>query len=149
MSLDASLLRQSFDRIVDRQPDVVRRFYEMLFMRYPQVIPLFSRSDRARQDQMLTQALVALLDHLEETSWLEATLPALGAKHAGYGVTEVMYGWVGECLLATFAEVLGRGWTPELAVGWLEAYVAVAALMKRGARGAMIAAAPAGPAGGV
>jgi hemoglobin-like flavoprotein len=25
----------------------------------------------------------------------------LGARHVGYGVTEAMYGWVGDALLAT------------------------------------------------
>ncbi len=29
----------------------------------------------------------------------------MGAKHLDYGVTNEMYDWVGECLVATLAEV--------------------------------------------
>jgi hemoglobin-like flavoprotein len=65
---------------------------------------------------MLQQALVALIDHLEDASWLGETLSALGAKHLEYGVTDEMYGWVGECLLATLTEVAGKDWSPALAV---------------------------------
>jgi hypothetical protein len=45
-----------------------------------------------------------------------------------------MYGWVGESLLATLAEVAGPAWTREHAEASTEAYGAIAALMKRGGR---------------
>jgi hemoglobin-like flavoprotein len=57
----------------------------------------------------------------------------MGAKHVDYGVTTEMYGWVGESLLATLAEVAGADWTPPLAIAWTEAYGAIAGLMQMGA----------------
>jgi len=45
-----------------------------------------------------------------------------------------MYGWVGECLLATLAEVAGSDWTDELHASWAAAYGAIAGLMIAGAR---------------
>lgn len=136
MALNVSLLRGSFDLVIDRQPQLVHRFYEILFERYPQVQPLFGRNSAAAQEAMLSGALVAVLDHLEDASWLTSTLGAMGAKHVGYGVTDEMYGWVGESLLATLAEVAGPDWTPELASAWTEAYGAIAGLMQRGAAAA-------------
>jgi hemoglobin-like flavoprotein len=132
--MNAEMLRGSFELITERVPAVAHGFYQLLFTRHPQVVPLFGRTDLSRQEQMLTQALIALMDHLEDSTWLTTVLPALGAKHLTYGVTEEMYGWVGECLLATFAEVSGSAWTPELASAWTEAYDAVASLMQSGAR---------------
>jgi hemoglobin-like flavoprotein len=82
---------------------------------------------------MLQRALVAVLEHLEEPAWLGETLGALGAKHVDYGVTDEMYGWVGECLLATMAEVAGPDWTPRHNAAWTDAYVAISSLMKQGA----------------
>jgi hemoglobin-like flavoprotein len=82
---------------------------------------------------MLGAALVAVLDHLEDASWLTSTLKGMGAKHVEYGVTTEMYGWVGASLLATLAEVGGKDWTPELAAAWTEAYGAIASLMQAGA----------------
>jgi hemoglobin-like flavoprotein len=131
MPLDAPLLRQSFDLVIAREPELTRRFYEILFARYPPSKSLFSRNGARKQEEMLAGALVAVLDHLEDAAWLETQLAALGQKHVEYGVTAEMYGWVGECLLATLAEVAAEAWTPRLAAEWTEAYGAIAALMQR------------------
>ena len=129
MSLNVNLLRQSFEVVASANPTFVSRFYEILFERYPQARPLFPQNGMARQAEMLTQALVAVLDHLEDAPWLQDTLGALGEKHVGYGVTREMYDWVGASLLATLAEVAGPAWTPELQGAWAEAYGAIVSLM--------------------
>jgi hypothetical protein len=88
MSLNAPLLRSSFDLVVDRQPRLTTRFYEILFGRFPQAKPLFGSRANAQQAEMLQAALVAVMDHLEDESWLAQTLGAMGVKHLDYGVTE-------------------------------------------------------------
>ena len=130
MALNVPLLRNSFDLVVAREPQLTTRFYEILFVRYPQVKPLFGRHSGAAQAEMLQQALVAVMEHLEDASWLGATLGALGAKHVDYGVTSEMYAWVGDSLLAALADAAGEAWTPELAGAWTEAYGAVSGLMQ-------------------
>jgi hemoglobin-like flavoprotein len=134
MALNVALLRSSFDLVVSRQPQITPRFYEILFSRYPQVRPLFGRNSEAAQQQMLQEALIAVMEHLEDASWLSSTLGAMGAKHVDYGVTNEMYDWVGDSLLRTLAEVAGDDWTPELATAWSDAYQAIASLMQEGAR---------------
>jgi len=134
MALNVAVLRSTFDLVVERQPQVVHRFYEIFFSRYPQVKPLFGRNSAAAQEQMLTNALTSVLDKLEDAPWLTKTLGALGAKHKGYGVTDEMYDWVGSCLLAALGEAAGKDWTREAEVAWTEAYGAIAALMKAGAK---------------
>jgi hemoglobin-like flavoprotein len=133
MSLNVSLLRSSFELVVERQPQLTLRFYDILFTRYPQVKPLFGRNSSANQAQMLTSALVAVLDHLEDGPWLAETLGAMGKKHVDYGVTEEMYGWVGASLLAAIAEAAGDDWSAELEAAWSAAYGAIAGLMQAGA----------------
>lgn len=133
MTLDVTTLRESFELVVERSPQLTRRFYEILFERYPQVRPMFGRST-AKQEEMLTRALVAVLDRIEDGAWLTDTLEALGAKHVDYGVTDEMYAWVGDALLATLAEAAGEAWTPRVQVAWTAAYGAIADLMMAGAR---------------
>ena len=133
MALNAELLRSSFDLVASREPTFVARFYEILFERYPQVKPLFGRNSGDRQQQMLTQALVAVMDHLDDAIWLSDTLSGMGAKHIDYGVTDEMYAWVGDSLLSTLAEVAGADWSPELEAAWTEAYGAITSLMLSGA----------------
>ena len=132
--MDIALLRSSFALIVDRSPDLVHRFYDILFARYPQTRPLFGRNMRNVQERMLTEALVTVLDRLQDAEWFAHTLQALGERHARYGVTDEMYGWVGECLLAALAESAGADWTPAMSASWSEAYGAIAATMQAGAR---------------
>ena len=133
MSLNVALLRSSFDLVVERQPQLTHRFYEILFQRYPQAKALFVRHTLAAQEQMLTDALVAVMDHLEDAPWLTSTLKGLGAKHKGYGVTNEMYGWVGASLLATLAEVAAGDWTKAHETAWSDAFGAIAGLMQAGA----------------
>lgn len=133
MGLNVTLLRESFDLVVERSPHLTHRFYEILFERYPQTQAMFPANRRERQEGMLTEALVAVLDHLEDAPWLTSALHALGAKHLNYGVTPEMYDWVGDALLSTLAEAAGPAWSPELQAAWAEAYGAIAGLMQQGA----------------
>jgi hemoglobin-like flavoprotein len=131
MTLDPAILRSSFELVIDRCPELTVRFYEILFERYPQLQKLFSR-DRTAQSKMLAVAIAAVLDHLEDAPWLEATLGSLGAKHTSYGVTAEMYSMVGEALLATLAEIAAEAWTPVVCEQWTEAYFAIAGMMQVG-----------------
>jgi hemoglobin-like flavoprotein len=136
MSLDVPLLRSSFELVIERQPELTTRFYAILFERYPQLKPMFGRNSAGTQAQMLTSALAAVIEHLEDAPWLSQTLGAMGKKHVEYGVTDEMYGFVGASLLAALAEAAGADWSPELEQAWTAAYGAIAGLMQDGARAA-------------
>ena len=131
--MDIELLRSSFELVMDRQPDLTMRFYDLLFARHPEAQALFHRRSRGVQEKMLAAALVAVLDNLEDATWLQITLGNLGAKHVEYGVTDEMYGWVGECLLATLARAAGPQWTAEMERAWTVAFGAIADAMLAGA----------------
>src|SRR5438552_1795575 len=82
MSLDIQALRDSFALVAERAPELTGRFYEILFERNPELRSMFGR-DMRTQEEMLTRALAAVIDHLEDGPWLAETLRALGAKHVG------------------------------------------------------------------
>lgn len=131
MTLDPTILRTSFELVMDRAPDLTLRFYEVLFARAPELQPMFRR-DRTAQAKMLAGAIAAVLDHLDDAPWLQTTLGDLGAKHATYGVTPAMYDIVGGALLATLAEIAAEAWTPEVEQQWTLAYGAIAGMMQAG-----------------
>ena len=140
MGLQIELLRESFEAAVEAEGLVTTRFYELLFERYPAVRPLFSRHDPARQQKMLQESLLAVLDRVEDGAWLTETLGNMGRQHIDYEVTEEMYPWVGECLIAALAEVLGDRWTDAHEQAWTEAYWAISGFMIEGARKAALEA---------
>lgn len=130
---DKPLLLESLGWAAERDALVTRRFYEILFERYPQVQPLFSRNERTAQAKMLQDAIVLALDHLEDAEWLSSTLGSVGAKHLDYGVTDEMYPWVGESLVATLAEHCGDRWTADHAAAWGRTWGALQGLALAGA----------------
>jgi hemoglobin-like flavoprotein len=132
MSLNPELLNSSFELVVERNPNVTVRFYEILFDRYPDAESLFGGNSREQQAKMLAEALTAVLNHLDDPPWLKETLMGMGRKHEGYGVTREMYPWVGECLIATFAEVAGDDWNDDYEQAWADAYGAICELMWEG-----------------
>lgn len=134
MSLDTQLLRDSFALVVEREPELTARFYARLFADYPQSRALFGRRSERAQQTMLRDALVAVIEHLDDAPWLQGTLRALGAAHVGYGVTTEMYDWVGASLLATLSDIAGEAWTPRLEAAWTDAYGVIAQTMQEGAR---------------
>jgi hemoglobin-like flavoprotein len=133
MQLDPNLLRDSFQLVLGRAPDLTSRFYTTLFRRKPELQPMFQRRPRDVQERMLGEALGAVLDHLEDAPWLAQQLSALGANHVDYGVTRAMYDEVGAALLETLAEVADVDWTPELEEQWSLAFGTIRDLMLAGA----------------
>lgn len=133
MALNTALLSSSLELVASRQPFITPRFYEILFERYPQVKPLFGRNAATQQAKMLQEAIVSVVEHADDAPWLTETLHGMGAKHVDYGVTAEMYPWVGECLIATLAEIAADDWTSEIEQAWVDAYGAISGLMLEGA----------------
>ncbi len=132
-TMDIEVLRTSFESFQNGEWTFTERFYGILLSRHPQLRVLFGGEVRRKQQVMLYQALAAIMDHLDDAFWLRTALMRYGARHAEYGVTDEMYDWFGECLLATLAECKGRDWTPHLERAWFDAYKAISTLMKEGA----------------
>ena len=131
--MNPTLLHESFEIAVENEGALTKRFYELLFSRYPQARALFGRNVPAQQQKMLQDTLLAVLEHLDDPTWLSETLATLGATHVDYEVEDHMYPWVGECLIAALEETVGERWTPAHAAAWAEAYAAISSLAIAGA----------------
>ena len=93
--------------------------------RIPKCSALFHRSTPGAQNKMFAQKLTALVDHLDDPSWLGRELSTLAANHVTYGVTAEMYPWVGEALIATLREACGEAWIAEAERAWTDAYASL------------------------
>jgi hemoglobin-like flavoprotein len=133
MTIQPHLLRESIQIAAAKEPIITKRFYEILFERYPEVRGLFGRNAADLQQKMLQETILAALDHLEDAEWLTTQVGALGAKHVSYGVTDDMYPKVGECLVAALADLCGDAWTSEHEASWVAVYGALQGLALAGA----------------
>jgi len=129
--MDAELLETSLALVDTPDDGLTTRFYAILFERYPSVRPMFTE-DIGRQAKMLRSAIVSVVDHLDDPTWLTETLGDLGARHASWGVVAPMYDAVTECMVAAMAELGGSAWTRQMTDAWVEALDAVSGLMLLG-----------------
>lgn len=122
---NAQLLQSNLELVVSRDPDLMQIFYSTLFERYPQVQPLFGRNSRDEQAKMLTEAVAMLVANVDDPDFVKQTMVGVGRKHVDYGVEDHMYAWVGECLVATLAQVSADEWSPELETAWSQTLQAI------------------------
>lgn len=113
----------------DKLDSIVDDFYTQLFSQYPEVQPLFARSDLASQGKKLQAAIQLLVDYLHQPEKLEQTLQDLGRRHQAYGALPEHYPLVVELLLASFKQQLGRRWTRAISAAWQTLLTAASTVM--------------------
>ena len=137
--LDVKVLRASFELLAPQGEALVKRFYDLLFERYPEVEPMFAGTTRAKQEKHLLAALQLVVANLDKPKALAKALTAMGARHEGYGALPAHYPAVTSTLLDTIKEFAGRKWTKKVATAWADALNAVAEIMIGGYESAEVA----------
>ena len=125
MSIDARILRETLEATLARDDTFPARFYEILFTAHPSVRAMFRRNSVGAQHKMFAQKLAAIVDHIEDPTWLGRELSNLAHAHRSYGVTPEMYPWVGDALIATLRETCGEEWNDAAEASWRAAYAAL------------------------
>ncbi len=108
-------------------------FYTRLFEIDPSLRPLF-KGDIEVQSKKLMQLIAVTVNGLDRLETIVPTVQALGARHAGYGVTDEHYDTVAAALLWTLEQGLGTAFTPAAREAWTAAYLLLAGAMKAAAR---------------
>lgn len=134
MSLNIELLEQSFEQVKPQASQFAASFYHNLLSDYPQLQPLFSKTNMEAQEQKLVMSLVLVVENLRSPHYLKTILHNLGERHVGYGAKQEHYAMVGAALLKTFASYLGSNWTPDVQQAWTDAYGAIIDMMLVGAK---------------
>lgn len=101
-----------------------RRFYENLFHRAPGLRALF-RDDLSGQGMKFMSTLRTIIVALKDKELLHSELKPLGEGHAKLGVVAINFVPMGEALIDTFREILGREFTAEMENAWRKAYIEI------------------------
>lgn len=127
--MDIALLRSSWQSLSPRSEELALTFYRRLLDTFPQVRPLFARTDFSNQRKKLMQSVAAVVALVDRPAELQPVLTRLGESHQSYGVTAGMYRYVSFSLLAALADTAGPLWTEDLARTWEAALDHVGAAM--------------------
>ncbi len=127
--LNVELLQTTFASLSSSLDELVKRFYEELFAKYPDVKPLFKDVDPKQQQKKLAAGLNMVINSLKRPEILAKALGELGRKHKIYGATAEHYPAVAETLLSVMQEFAGDTWTDEVHEAWSNALSTVAKIM--------------------
>lgn len=117
--MSADLIRQSLERLAERQGDPTAQVYARLFATRPNAEPLFvgDRTGAAR-GEMLAQAFDALLDIAEGGDRGARLLAIERVNHEGLGVEPEVFADFFPVVAEVVRDGLGEEWTPEVAEAW-------------------------------
>jgi hemoglobin-like flavoprotein len=110
-------------------------FYSRLFQQMPSFKPMFKNSMTEQYAKIvdMLSLIVSKLDRLEQ---LSDEISQLAIRHIQYGVRPAHYKIVGDALLWTLKNGLGKDWTPDTAEAWETCYKLLSDTMIRAAAGA-------------
>ncbi|MEP1554685.1 MAG: globin family protein [Paraglaciecola sp.] len=123
-----TLVQESFSKIIPISSLAAELFYSKLFELNPKLKPLF-KQDITEQGTKLMKMLGVAVNNLNNLEMLIPIVQTLGERHIGYGVKEEHYDTVGEALIWTLEQGLGKDFTPELKDAWLITYTTLATVM--------------------
>lgn len=103
-------------------------FYHRLLLDHPFARALFP-DDLRHQAFVFEKTIAILVREVGNIAGLRPTLADLARKHVGYGVKPYQYEAVGAVLIATFSEILGGRFTPEIREAWETVYAETAGVM--------------------
>jgi len=96
-------------------------FYSRLFMEYPGLRRLFPK-DMEEQYQKLLAMVNLIVGRLNDPDNLIEDIGALAQRHVSYGVKAEHYTAVGNALLWTLEQGMGKEWVPEVREAWVACY---------------------------
>ena len=129
LGFNVEALESSFNAISPKLDNVITRFYEELFKRYPDVVPLFANTTPDKQQKKLSAALKLVINNLNNIDALTQALTSMGERHQAYGAEPGHYGAVASTLLDVMKEQAGDVWTDEVHKAWSHALEVIANVM--------------------
>ncbi|AXE87161.1 globin domain-containing protein [Streptomyces sp. Go-475] len=127
-SPDAVLVRRAMAEIAPVADKVTSYFYALLFVRHPDLRPLFPAAMDTQRDRLL-RALLTAAEHIDNTDVLVDYLQNLGRGHRKYGTRAEHYPAVGECLIGALSKYAAGVWNEEMEAAWVRTYTTISQIM--------------------
>lgn len=112
---------------------------EEIFMKHlsaarPMIVQLLERGNKRRNHAILIPAMVEVVREAGKNgdNTEQQALESLGKRHSGYGVKPEYFGYVGEAMSLTLAEVLGSEWSKNHLEEWKTSFNALIEIMLQG-----------------
>ncbi|HBP86923.1 MAG TPA: hypothetical protein DD706_04415, partial [Nitrospiraceae bacterium] len=106
---DISRIQESFGMLAAHAEQMVSRFYNVLFDKFPEFQTFFPQSQLSQQHAAFLRGLHTLVLGIENPQELRSTLVQLGERHQRYGIKNKHYPPVVYALMHFLTEFGGDG----------------------------------------
>jgi hemoglobin-like flavoprotein len=122
MSDDVAVISETLERVAERVNDPTSLVFQRLFSESPELEALFIRDrDGSVRGQMFQVTIESLLDFLGDRSYGANLVQIERVNHEGLGVDPALFDRFYLTVMATFRDVLGEDWTPDMERVWTRA----------------------------
>ncbi|MSO99680.1 MAG: globin [Acetobacteraceae bacterium] len=119
MSGDADIVTETLERVAARVDDPMKLVFDRLFAEMPEVEALFVRDKGGLvRGQMFQVTMESLLDFLGDRTYGANLVQIERVNHQGLGVEPEMFDRFYVTVMATFKDIMGSDWTPEMEAVW-------------------------------
>ena len=119
MTDDAAVITETLERVSARVDDPMKLVFDRLFAEIPEVEALFVRDKGGLvRGQMFQVTMESLLDFLGDRAYGANLIQIERVNHQGLGVEPEMFDRFYITVVATFKDILGGEWTPEMEDVW-------------------------------
>ena len=133
MKLQPVIVVQTFRHLVTIAPEVVQKFFDLIGKIYPEFNKIFAKVDIDKLSNKFINALIFVIDHLDEEPALRKYLNKLGKKHKELEFEPQYYARFKDTFLRTIASYLNEKWTPKVAEQWSLTFDLICNYMLEGA----------------
>jgi hemoglobin-like flavoprotein len=119
MTDTAAVITHTLERVAERAGDPTPLVFQRLFRDTPEIEALFVRdSDGLVRGQMFQVTIESLLDFLGDRSYGANLIQIERVNHVGLGVEPAVFDQFYRTVMATFKDILGVDWTPQMEQTW-------------------------------
>jgi hemoglobin-like flavoprotein len=119
MTDEATIITETLERVAERVGDPMPLVFQRLFRETPEVEALFVRdADGLVRGQMFQVTIESLLDFVGDRSYGANLVQIERVNHVGLGVEPEVFDQFYLTVMATFKEILGVDWTPDMELTW-------------------------------
>jgi len=119
MNTDTAIITETLERVAERVGDPMPLVFKRLFADAPDTEPLFIRDPGGLvRGQMFQVTIESLLDFLSDKAYGANLIQIERVNHQGLGVEPAVFDTFYATVVATFRDILGADWTPEMEAVW-------------------------------
>jgi len=133
MKINTSLVRECFELIKPILDQIINKFYENLFLDFPQTKTIISKYNLEKQKKVLLNSLITIFDNLENKTSLTQFIIELNLQLSKFPISNEYFDWAAQTFLKTLSQFLGRAWTNELSTEMGQVFHFILDTLKQGA----------------